>query len=114
MASGTSRPTAAVPPVQTDRRRNRRRKERLLAAGLLAPSMLIFGVFVFYPFARNIYLSLYTTPPFPNMPSRFVGLSQYGQVLGSHNFLNTRKSSSLRSTVLPFHSRTILSSIETR
>lgn len=89
MASGTSRPTAAVPPVQTDRRRNRRRKERLLAAGLLAPSMLIFGVFVFYPFARNIYLSLYTTPPFPNMPSRFVGLSQYGQVLGSHNFLNS-------------------------
>ncbi len=75
--------------MQTARRRIRRRKERLLAAGLLAPSMLIFGVFVFYPFARNIYLSLYTTPPFPNMPSRFVGLSQYGQVLGSHNFLNS-------------------------
>jgi len=88
VASGTGQPTA-VQPALTARRRNRRRKERLLAAGLLAPSMLIFGVFVFYPFARNIYLSLYSTPPFPNMPSRFVGLSQYGQVLGSHNFLNS-------------------------
>jgi sn-glycerol 3-phosphate transport system permease protein len=85
----TTRSAAGIRPGQTVRRRSRRRKERLLAAGLLAPSMLIFAVFVFYPFARNIYLSLYTTPPFPNMPSRFVGLSQYGQVLGSHNFLNS-------------------------
>ncbi len=51
--------------------------------------MLIFAVFVFYPFARNIYLSMYSTPPFPNLPSQFVGLSQYGQVLVSHNFLNS-------------------------
>jgi sn-glycerol 3-phosphate transport system permease protein len=81
---------AGVPePDVGDRHRRRRRREGLLAAVLLAPSMLVFAVFVFYPFARNIYLSLYSTPPFPDLPSRFVGLSQYGQVLGSHNFLNS-------------------------
>jgi len=72
-----------------ERRRRRRRRERLLAAALLFPSALIFGVFVFYPFARNIYLSMFSTPPFPDLPSRFVGLSKYGQVLGSHDFLNS-------------------------
>lgn len=72
-----------------NRRRLRRRREILLAAALLAPSALIYAVFVFYPFARNIYISLYSTPPFPGLPSRFVGLSQYSQVLGSHNFLNS-------------------------
>ena len=87
----TARPgPGEVPePDPGDRHRLRRRRERLLAAALLAPSALVFAVFVFYPFARNIYLSLYSTPPFPNLPSRFVGLSQYGQVLGSHNFLNS-------------------------
>jgi sn-glycerol 3-phosphate transport system permease protein len=71
------------------RHRQRRRREYLLAAVLLFPSALIFAVFVFYPFARNIYLSLYSTPPFPGLPSHFVGLSQYGQVLGSHSFLSS-------------------------
>jgi ABC-type sugar transport system permease subunit len=90
-AAPTDRPgPGEVPePDPGDRHLRRRRRERLLAAALLAPSALVFAVFVFYPFARNIYLSLYSTPPFPNLPSRFVGLSQYSQVLGSHNFLNS-------------------------
>jgi len=69
--------------------RARRRREALLAYGLLLPSVLIYATFVFYPFARNIYLSMHATPPFPGLPSHYVGLSQYHQVLTSASFLNS-------------------------
>lgn len=70
-------------------RRRVRQREVLLAYGLLLPSVVIYGTFVFYPFARNIYLSLHATPPFPGLPSRYVGLSQYHQVLTSASFVNS-------------------------
>jgi len=88
-------PAAPEPvPVGPARRRHRRR-EALLGWGLILPSALVFGMFVFYPFARNLYLGLYKTPPFPGLPKRYVGVTQYGQVLTSHDFVN-----SLRVTVL--------------
>ena len=40
----------------------------------LAPSLLLFGVFVFVPLARTIYLSLFTTNPIGN-PRSFTGLN---------------------------------------
>ena len=70
-------------------RRRRRRREEALAWGLILPSLAVFGVFVIYPFVRNIYLGAYRTPPFPDLPRTFVGLSQYHQVLASHEFLNS-------------------------
>jgi len=63
--------------------------ERLLAFGLLLPSLVIFGVFVFYPLIRQIYLSFFLTPPFPGEPNHYVGFSQIQQVLSSHDFLNS-------------------------
>ena len=67
----------------------RRRREELLAYALLLPSLVVFGGFVFYPFVRNFWLALYRTPPFPGMPRRFAGVSQFRQVLTSHDFLNS-------------------------
>jgi ABC-type sugar transport system permease subunit len=48
-------------------------------------------VFVFYPFFRNFYLGFFRTPPFPGLPKKSVGLTQYREVLTSHDFLNSLK-----------------------
>jgi sn-glycerol 3-phosphate transport system permease protein len=66
-----------------------RRREHLLAYLLLTPALGGFAVFVFYPLAKTAWLGLYETPPFPNLPSRFVGLSQYASVLTSSSFLSS-------------------------
>jgi len=74
---------------------SRRGRDALLGYALVLPSLLIFGVFVFYPFGRNFWLALHRTPPFPGLPSKYVGLHQFGDVLGSEEFLK-----SLRVTLL--------------
>jgi sn-glycerol 3-phosphate transport system permease protein len=56
---------------------------------LVVPALAVFAVFVFYPFVRNFKLALYETPPYPGLPSRYVGLHQVGQVLTSSNFLQS-------------------------
>jgi sn-glycerol 3-phosphate transport system permease protein len=78
-------------------KRRRQRRQALLGYALVLPSFVIFGIFVFYPFIRNIELGLFRTPPFPNLPKEFVGLDQYGDVLSSSYFLD-----SLKTTVLFF------------
>ncbi|MDR3661432.1 MAG: sugar ABC transporter permease, partial [Mycobacterium sp.] len=89
-----SPPDASPPPADRPARRarsprRRRTMEALFAFGLLLPSLVIFGVFVFYPLVRQIYLSFFLTPPFPGEPRHYVGLSQVQQVLTSHDFLNS-------------------------
>lgn len=64
----------------------RRLKEAALGYALVLPSLLIFGVFVFYPFAKNFSLALHRTPPFPGLPKKYVGLDQVGDVLSSSEF----------------------------
>src|SRR4051812_4721568 len=73
------------------RRLSRRTREALLGYLLVLPSLIVFGTFVFYPFFRNFKLSLYKVPPFPNLPKRYVGLQQFQDVLGSHEFRNSLK-----------------------
>jgi sn-glycerol 3-phosphate transport system permease protein len=70
-------------------------KERGLAYLLLAPALVIFGVFIFYPLVHNVYLGFYRSPPFPGLPSTYVGFDQYKDVLTSREFLE-----SVRTTVL--------------
>lgn len=65
---------------------SRRLKEALLGYALVLPSLLVFVVFVFYPFAKNFSLALHRTPPFPGLPKRYVGLDQVGDVLSSSEF----------------------------
>jgi len=64
----------------------RRRREAGLAYLLLLPALIIFAVFTFYPFLKNFKLALYQNPPYPGLPSHFVGLHQIGSVLGSSSF----------------------------
>jgi sn-glycerol 3-phosphate transport system permease protein len=83
---------AAAPSRRARKTRSARRRrtlELLLAYGLLLPSLVIFGVFVFYPLVRQIYLSFFVTPPFPGQPKHYAGLSQIQNVLTSHDFLNS-------------------------
>jgi sn-glycerol 3-phosphate transport system permease protein len=80
-ADGDATPTTA--------RRTRRRREALLAFALLAPALVIFGVFVFFPFAKNFQLALYRNPPFPGLPSKYVGFQQIRQVLTSSDFTSS-------------------------
>jgi len=63
----------------------------LLGYALVLPSLLVFGTFIFYPFVKNFWLGLYRTPPFPNLPRSWVGISQYKDVLTSHLFTNSFK-----------------------
>ena len=93
---GRSRTAAPVrrrhrAPDRRVKSRRRRTREMSLAYFLLLPSLLIFAVFVFYPFFRNFYLGLYSTPPFPGLPKRWVGLEQYQDVLTSSSFFNSLK-----------------------
>jgi sn-glycerol 3-phosphate transport system permease protein len=84
---------AVVAP--STRRRARRRREALIGYVFILPALFVFCLFTFYPFLHNFKLALYQTPPYPNEPSKFVGLHQVGQVLSSTQFLQ-----SLTSTVL--------------
>src|SRR5215211_5611706 len=78
----------------TVRSPSRKARDALLGYALVLPSLVIFGVFVFYPFGRNFWLALHRTPPFPGLPSRYVGLDQARDVVTSDAFLK-----SLRVTV---------------
>jgi ABC-type sugar transport system permease subunit len=71
------------------RRRSRRVRESGLALVMLAPAMVVFVVFIFYPFLKNFELSLYSVPPFPGLPSKYVGFDQIADVLGSQEFADS-------------------------
>lgn len=70
-------------------RSGRSAREALTGYLLVLPAAAVFGVFVFYPLGKTIYLGFYQTPPFPNLPSKYVGLSQYASVLRSSLFLDS-------------------------
>jgi sn-glycerol 3-phosphate transport system permease protein len=76
--------TAPATPVGSQRRR--RRREAGLAYLLLFPALAIFSVFVFFPFAKNFQLALYRNPPFPGLPSHYVGFKQVTDILTSSAF----------------------------
>lgn len=56
----------------------------------LVPSLLIFAVFLFYPFFKTIYLSLYKTNKLGEAKI-FVGLGNYAELLASPSFRNSLK-----------------------
>jgi ABC-type sugar transport system permease subunit len=59
-----------------------RARERLLAAGFLAPSLVLFGLFVFYPLVRTAWLGLHQQDAFGGHEV-YVGFSQYTDALKS-------------------------------
>ena len=87
-----SPPAAAIAHRPRRRRRfSRRTRDAALGYALVMPSLLVFGTFIFYPFVKNFWLGLYRTPPFPNLPRSWVGISQYREVLTSTLFTNSFK-----------------------
>lgn len=83
-------PTPAISsaPGQTARRKTwklSRLKEPALAYLFLAPSLLLFGLFLLYPLIRSVYLSLFLTDPRGNI-AVFVGLDNFRQLLTSSRF----------------------------
>ncbi|WP_017470857.1 carbohydrate ABC transporter permease [Amphibacillus jilinensis] len=60
----------------------------------LAPSVLLFSLFLFYPLGRTIYLSLFLTNS-SGMPTVFVGLENYQNIFSSPIFLKSLQSTFL-------------------
>jgi sn-glycerol 3-phosphate transport system permease protein len=63
-------------------------KNWLQAIPFLAPSIIIFAIFVFIPLIRSIILSLYGTNPIGQM-TNFVGFKYYIRLFTSDTFLNS-------------------------
>lgn len=62
-----------------------RRKEVILAYVLLAPSLLLFGIFLFYPLLKSVYLSLFLTDP-QGRVAEFVGMANFKEIVTSEKF----------------------------
>jgi ABC-type sugar transport system permease subunit len=60
-------------------------KDALYAVVMLAPSIALFGTFVFYPLAKTVYLGFFRSDPF-GLHTTFVGIDQYVDVLKSGSF----------------------------
>lgn len=65
--------------------RRGRVREALAAYGMLAPSLVVFGVFFFYALYRLIYLGLHQQNR-TGTAERYVGFSQFSDVLGGSEF----------------------------
>ena len=58
------------------------------AYAYLLPSFLIFGIFLFYPFFKTLYLSLFKTNKM-GQAKLLVGLGNYKELLQSSSFWNS-------------------------
>ena len=56
--------------------------------GYILPALLVFAVFLFYPFFKTIYLSLYKTNKM-GQAKLFVGLGNYVELFKSASFYNS-------------------------
>lgn len=75
----------SVPEAEVVGPATKRWRDWPLALLLLAPSVAVFGVFVFYPLLRTIWLGLHQSDPF-GTSLNYVGLERYQDVLGSEAF----------------------------
>ena len=84
----------AVPVVVPERELDsagpqpRGRRDWVLALALLAPSVAVFSVFVFYPLVRTVWLGLHQSDPF-GIELHYEGIGRYADVLGSEAFRNS-------------------------
>lgn len=62
--------------------------KKLSPYGYLLPCLAVFGIFLFYPFAKTIYLSLFKTNKM-GQAKIFAGLDNYISLLKSESFYNS-------------------------
>ena len=67
-----------------------KKKLSLTSYCYLLPCMLVFAVFLFYPFVKTVYLSLFKTNKY-GQAKLFVGLENYTDLLTSASFQNSLK-----------------------
>ncbi|WP_172197292.1 carbohydrate ABC transporter permease [Saccharibacillus qingshengii] len=63
-------------------------REGALAAAFIAPALLLFGLFLFYPLIQSVYLSLHSTNP-RGQVANFVGLANFRNLFNSPGFPNS-------------------------
>ena len=63
-------------------------RQLLTALPFLAPSIVLFGAFVFYPLVKSVYLGFYIENPFRTRQI-YVGFDQYRDVLASSEFVSS-------------------------
>ncbi|OWA34476.1 glycerol-3-phosphate ABC transporter permease [Saccharibacillus sp. O16] len=63
-------------------------REAALAAAFIAPALLLFGIFLFYPLIQSVYLSLHSTNP-RGQVANFVGLTNFRNLFKSPGFPNS-------------------------
>lgn len=66
----------------------KRKRFQIEPYSFLVPSFLIFGIFLFYPFVKTIYLSFYKTDKM-GLPKKYVGFENYSKLLTSGSFYNS-------------------------
>lgn len=87
MTAGTASPL--LTQQGSPQRTRRRSREGLAAIGFIAPALLGFVVFYFWPTLRGLYFSL-TEFDFFSRP-RFVGLDNYARMASDETFWNAMK-----------------------
>lgn len=84
--------TAGKPPARPLSRQARERRrdaaQWMAALPYLAPSLIVFTIFVFYPLIRSVVLSTYATNSIGQM-TRFVGARYYQRLLESKEYINS-------------------------
>lgn len=63
-------------------------REFLVALPFLLPSLVLFGIFVFYPLGKSVYLGFFISNPFRTRQI-YVGFDQYRDVLTSSDFASS-------------------------
>ena len=83
----------SAPRMSAEARTRQRRyelKQWYRAAPYLAPSLILFAIFVFIPLIRTVILSMYGTTPIGEMTS-FVGTKWFARLVSSPVYLNSLK-----------------------
>ena len=60
-----------------------------LALLLLLPSIILLMILVLFPMLQNIQISFFKTPLNPNLPAKFIGLSNYLEILKDSQFYHS-------------------------
>lgn len=79
-------PSGTVPAAQTRTTRRTGLPSSLVPWLYLMPTLLLLGLFTYWPLIQTAYLSLIDWNLNPSQPTEFVGFDNYGRVAGSRLF----------------------------
>jgi len=78
----------APPPAAAGRTFLQKAKDAALAYGFLAPALIVFGGFFYYPLYRLFWYATHRQPRFRNRPAEFVGTEQLTDTLTGSDFFS--------------------------